>query len=125
MSDPAGSRRRWLPPALWAGVVVVSSSWPNPNVGDVPEGSDKITHFLLYGVLALLLGRAERALVGLPLRAAATLAAVSAFAALDEWHQRFIPGRSASTADWVADSAGAAVALVGLALARRGTSAAA
>ena len=117
-------RRRWLPPALWTAVVLVSSSWPDPDVGPVPAGSDKVTHFLLYGVLGVLLGRAERGLLGLPLRFVGTVAAVSAFAALDEWHQRFIPGRSASTGDWVADTLGALVGLLAVALTRRGAQAA-
>ncbi len=34
----------------------------------------------------------------------------SAFGASDEWHQSFVPGRSAELADWVADTAGAACA---------------
>jgi VanZ family protein len=36
----------------------------------------------------------------------------SAFGASDEWHQSFVPGRSAEVADWVADTAGAACAAV-------------
>jgi len=36
-------------------------------------------------------------------------AALAAFAAGDEWQQRFVPGRSADPADWLADLAGVAL----------------
>ena len=35
---------------------------------------------------------------------------VSVFGASDEWHQSFTPGRSATVADWVADTLGAGLA---------------
>jgi VanZ family protein len=35
-----------------------------------------------------------------------------AFGALDEVHQGFVPGRSQDAMDWVADAAGAALAVV-------------
>jgi VanZ family protein len=34
---------------------------------------------------------------------------IAAVGALDEWHQDFIPRRSMSFADWIADSSGAIV----------------
>ena len=37
---------------------------------------------------------------------------VSAYAASDEWHQSFVPGRASEAADWIADTAGAIVAVV-------------
>jgi VanZ family protein len=40
---------------------------------------------------------------------------IAAVGALDEWHQDFIPRRSMSFADWIADSSGA---LVGILLVR-------
>jgi len=48
----------------------------------------------------------------------AVLAAVLAFAALDELHQLFMPGRSAAMLDFVADAA-AAAAVCGALLIRR------
>jgi VanZ family protein len=38
--------------------------------------------------------------------------AAAGIAALDEWHQQFVPGRSASLGDWVADVAGAGIILL-------------
>ncbi|MBI4624416.1 MAG: VanZ family protein, partial [Verrucomicrobia bacterium] len=69
---------------------------------------DKVAHFMVYGLLATLvcrLGRGWRAL-------AWALVAVSAFGATDEWHQTFVPGRSSEFADWIADTLGAALAVL-------------
>lgn len=70
-------------------------------------GTDKVVHFLMYGVLAFLAARAAR----LDGRTTATLVTVGIGIALlggvDEWHQQFIPGRSMERADWMADALGA------------------
>ena len=116
--DVAGRGRRWWPPALWAAGLLVATSWPNPQVPDVRSG-DKVVHLLMYAGLAWLVARAEPRWV----RAAGPLVlvalALSALGALDEWHQQFIPGRGASVADWLADSAGAALALLAAAVRHR------
>ncbi len=68
---------------------------------------DKVAHFSVYGLLATLVcrqGRGWRAALW-------ALLAVSAFGASDEWHQSFVPGRSTELADWIADTAGAALAI--------------
>ncbi len=103
---------RWLPALLWLALVLTLTSIPNPNVPVSVAGGDKAAHAIMYGVLAGLVayaidlggrgvGRLGVAFVGL-----------AALAAADEYHQRFIPGRSASVADWVADVAGAATILL-------------
>ncbi len=114
------SPRRWLPFVCWALLVLTLTSIPNPSVPSVP-GGDKAAHAIMYGVLG---GLAAFALVGIrrPVLAhAAALVGIAALAALDEWHQLYIPGRSADVADWMADVIGATVALIlsALALARR------
>ena len=109
MSDPAG-RARWAPPALWAAAQLIATSWPNPHVPSVGQG-DKLVHALLYGVQAWLLGRAEPTLATSWRRAALTLGALACLAGLDEWHQRWVPGRSADVADAAADDVGAATGL--------------
>jgi len=122
--SPASHRpaARWLVAGLWAAAILVATSWPNPHVPDVPSG-DKVVHVALYAGLAWLVVRAlGPATQGT--RVALVVVAVTAFAAADEWHQRFIPGRSTSTADWAADTGGAtlgalAAAAVQLAAARR------
>jgi VanZ family protein len=118
VSDPA-SRSRWAPPALWAAALVIATSWPNPDVPQVGQG-DKVVHAVLYGILAWLLARAEPTLATVRRRAALTLVGLACFAALDEWHQAYVPGRSSSLADAMADCVGAASALA-LAARRRRT----
>lgn len=72
----------------------------------------KAAHMFLYFVLALLLWLA----VALPLRRnrhriAAVTALCAALAALDEWHQLSVPGRSGQVRDVLIDLTGAAMAL--------------
>lgn len=98
-------RTRWLPPVVWAALMLTATSIPNLAMPG-PSGTDKVGHFLMYCMLGFLLQRAAA-----PMRSARVLAivavAIAAFAALDEWHQAFIPGRAADVADFVADVTGA------------------
>ena len=103
--------RRWVPALLWLALIFTATSIPNPDVPSVP-GVDKATHAIMYGVLAALVARAlgPKAQVRSWLVGAAAGIALSG--ARDEWHQRFIPGRSASLGDWLADAAGAGFVLL-------------
>lgn len=99
--------RRWILPVLYAAAIFgISSIEYIPNVGQ-PEGSDKVAHFLLYYFFTASI---YWALSGVTTkRKAALLAAIiaAAYGATDEFHQRFVPGRTMSFYDWVADAAGA------------------
>lgn len=72
-------------------------------------GADKVVHASMYAVLGALIARAIAQEGGrvfvLPLVVIALLGAG------DEWHQMFIPGRSADVRDWLADVAGAIAGL--------------
>ena len=106
---------RWLAPVLWAGVIEVLTSWPNPPVVAAPPGTDKVVHHALYAVLAFLSMRAGWPQSGsrLPWKlAVAVLVGVAAFGALDEWHQQFIPSRAMELGDWLADATGVIVGTV-------------
>lgn len=97
---------------VWAGLILVGTSWPSISVGpDVIIGFDKVVHFGMYGILAVLVMRALRPPHGLT-QAMLVLLALAAFGAADEWHQAFIPGRSGSIWDWIADSLGVITGLV-------------
>jgi len=98
---------RWLPPLLWAGVILFATSVPPSLVPRRLSSYDKVVHFSMYGVLAMLLARYVLGGAVAVRAAIVTVACVTAFGAADEWHQKFIPGRSTEFADWVADSAGA------------------
>lgn len=114
--------RRWLPPTLWAAFTLVLTSIPGADLPVIPaHGVDKAVHLALYGTLGFLAVRAA----GRPARplsaALRILVAIACFAALDEIHQRFIPGRSMEFFDWVADTLGAAGGgSLALVIARRG-----
>ena len=99
----------------WAVVILAFTSIPNPELAGARH-ADKLAHFAGYGLLGLL---CMRATTGATLRAAAfVLVAVSAFGAVDEWHQQFIPGRSQDRADWFADTLGASLGVMLSAVAR-------
>ncbi len=97
-----------------AAIFAVSSI---PNVTTLPGGlADSTLHGAEYLVLAALLVRAvakgewrhvtwRTALIA--------LAASTAYALTDEWHQSFVPGRASEWRDVVSDAAGAAAAAGG------------
>ena len=107
--------RRWIPPLAWAAVILILTSIPVPRIG-APASTDKVVHLAVYAVLGVLLARApHRPRVG---TLVALAAGAALFGALDEFHQRFIPGRSASVDDWVADAVGGALGIIAYAAAR-------
>jgi VanZ family protein len=101
--------RRWGPPLLWLGAILTATSLPSRVLPDATfRYADKALHFTMYAGLAFLFARAMDDPARTP-RYRAVLAAfllTMAIGALDEWHQKFIQGRSTELADWIADSAG-------------------
>jgi VanZ family protein len=95
------------------GAIFYLSAQPDVSL---PTGvDDKTAHYLAYMSLGLLVTRALAR--GLPARitaavAAAALAITIGYGASDEWHQRFVPGRSSEMADLFADALGALGAVV-------------
>jgi VanZ family protein len=89
------------------GAIFVASSMTSPPV---PGGADKPWHALGYSGLSILV---VRAFAGrLPTRVqlktiAASVALVVFYGMTDEFHQTFVPGRTASIDDLVADTIGA------------------
>jgi VanZ family protein len=133
--------RAWLAVVAWALLIsTFSTSWfSGEQTGNFllpilrtllpwaqPEHLDaihaairKAAHVVEYLVLGVLLVRAlrEEGLAGLPLALAAILLG-SGWAALDEFHQEFVPGRTASPRDVAVDTSGVCAG-VALALVRR------
>ena len=114
--------RRWLwvwgPAILQMAVIFTLSAIP--NLKELPGGiSDFTGHFIGYGLLGALM---VRALAGARWAgvtaggAAQAWVASAAYGVSDELHQHFVPGRSTSAIDWVADALGAAVAIVAIVL---------
>jgi UDP-2,3-diacylglucosamine pyrophosphatase LpxH len=105
----------WILPIAVATAIVWLSHRPGYPLGiTLPPPLDKLAHFLAFGVLAGLLDLAlRRTRHDLPIyrRHLLIFLAVAVFAATDEWHQRFVPGRECAFLDWVADTLGAAFGL--------------
>lgn len=80
----------------------------------LPEGmSDKAGHGLGYASLGLTVVRAVAGGLPRPITVRIALVAIAiciGYGASDEWHQSFVPGRTAEIADLFADATGASVA---------------
>lgn len=106
--------RSHLPVLLWAAAIFVSSSIPGVRL---PETRilrlDTLLHFLVYLCLAWLINRSLHAQQRFPLPARrhllATILLTAAYGATDEFHQLFVPGRTAAWSDLAADAGGAVV----------------
>ena len=102
--------RRWLPPVLWAALILLLTSIPAPAQapGGIPH-LDKVAHLMLYAGLGWFTGRALRTRRAFPL--ALALVAIGAFGAFDEWHQELFH-RTPDFVDWAADVIGASFGLL-------------
>ena len=116
---PETARRAWLAVAAWAAFQLLLTSLPGPALPPVPGHWDWVAHLGMYFVLAVLLTRAAARSRWQPKRLWLVWLAVVAMAALDEQHQRLIPGRDAELGDWIMDSTGAAAGLALTTLAMR------
>jgi hypothetical protein len=112
----------WLPVVAWAALIFTLSSIPDlgTGLGGWDLALRKAAHVAEYGVLGALLFRAL-SLAGQPFHATRTVAWAwlvgAAYAASDELHQHFVPGRQASALDLVFDAAGVAVGALAVKLA--------
>jgi VanZ family protein len=93
--------RLWLPVVLWAALIFGLSSIPQlgTGLGTWDLVLRKLAHFCEYAILGALLLRA----LG---RETHAVAAGVAYAATDELHQHFVPGRHAAFRDVAIDAAG-------------------
>jgi VanZ family protein len=97
----------WGAAILYAVVIFWISSLS--DVPAAPRNVDKVFHFFEYFLFAFLLWRALRTtrLRRSMLRSALIVFAIgAAYAASDEFHQFYVPGRTCSVFDWAADVAG-------------------
>lgn len=97
------------PLVLMAMIFVASanSQIAAPNV----SGIDKVGHFIVYGWLGVLWARVPWVARLKPLGVWTAVAVASLYGITDEFHQSFTPGRGVEFADWLADTAGALVAV--------------
>ena len=118
---------RWLGLPVWLRVLVpflvMGAVWVSSSVSPVPRPADLLrsllhngAHVAVYALLAgsWLLAHPPQPRSAPPRRSrAAALRSVllaTAYGAVDEWHQSFVPGRVSSVADLLADASGAALA---------------
>lgn len=107
--------RLWAPVVAYMALLFALSSMASPPTPT--QLSDKAEHLLGYAGLGALALRATAGgrLNGLSAgTAVAAWAIAAAYGVTDEFHQRFVPGRTADVADVVADAAGAGAAVVAL-----------
>ena len=112
----------WVLTAAWAGVIFYFSTLTGSQVPSVLP--DYVPHFAEYAILAILLWLSVRAtkkqlppsLIGLWAIGITTI-----YAASDEFHQSFVPGRLMDVRDWAVDTSAAIVvaAALGYVIARR------
>ena len=98
-------RGSWFYPALLAAAILAASARSEVAAPGF-LGADKIAHFLVYGLLATLVARTQRRSRGWWGAVAASL-----FGLVDETWQGYTPGRVVEVADWMADAAGAVLAV--------------
>jgi len=101
--------------ALYAVAVIALSSWPGVSLPNIGTGHlDKILHFGQYLVLAFLVARGWG--LSLPRRWGARnvvlVIVLLLFAAADEYHQGWIPGRDPDRHDFLADAIGILIGFV-------------
>ena len=133
----------WLPVLAWMALIFTASSdahssqhssrlvepflhWlfpkmSQPHIEDLHLGIRKCGHLTEYAVLALLVWRAlHQSKNNLPTwswpKVGGTLLVVFLYAATDEFHQSFVPTRTAHFSDVLIDTTGAAIALLVLRL---------
>jgi VanZ family protein len=103
----------WLPVIALCAVIFWQSSFVTPDVLPGWPFQDKLLHGGVYGLLAALWVRAFNTLRGFHGRRRLLLLAGIALATLyglsDEWHQSFVPARTADPADLLADFIGSIV----------------
>jgi len=102
---------RWAPVVAWMAAVFFVSSIS--NLGKAGRVPDWISHPVEYGAGAVLVCRALAVPRGRPVTASTAVIATlltTAYGITDEYHQSFVPGRTADPADVVKDLVGAAAA---------------
>jgi VanZ family protein len=100
----------WLPPVLYAVAIFHFSSQSEPLPELTAHVWDKVLHTVEYTGLGLLVFRAVAG-EGLNGWTATllTIVIVSLYGASDEWHQSFVPLRTADVYDWLVDTMAAAL----------------
>jgi len=101
-----------LPWLLVMTLIIIESGISGDKFGPSFDSSDKISHFLIFGLLGWLLIRAVFKQKNTFIQQNyfwIVLTVVAVFAISDEIHQLYTPGRYFEVFDWIADMSGAAL----------------
>lgn len=100
----------------WMCILFYLSHQPALGTPSLFPGQDKVFHAGAYGVLGVLLLGSTRLKHGgyTVVQAFLSLTIASLYGISDEFHQSFTPGRTPEVLDWVADTTGAALAIMAL-----------
>lgn len=101
--------RYWLPVLAYVSLIFALSAQQGLQPPVKFQNSDKLAHMLEYGVLGWLLVRALRAVMPKRSWVFTTMLALGlglCIGAGDEFFQSFIPGRTSTVFDWLADGTG-------------------
>jgi len=99
----------WLPALLWMGFIFYFSSLPSKDIPLLFPLQDVLFHGIIYAALAYLFCRALKntyTQVVLIKLIFFTVVFGFVYGLSDEFHQSFVPGRSASTFDLLIDTIG-------------------
>jgi VanZ family protein len=99
---------RWVAVVAWAAVIFAMSSL---HGSQVPGRFGEEAHVAEYAVLGALLVFALLATLEVAPAARIALVACWVYAASDEWHQAFVPGRVCDPIDWTRDAVGAGIGI--------------
>ena len=107
----------WLPAVAWAGLIFFLSSQPDETFEKLGLQGQLLSiggHLVVYFVLMVLLVVALRFSSDLSSRQITIVAflIVALYGLSDEYHQSFVPGRTATIDDWIVDLVGAAIAWI-------------
>jgi hypothetical protein len=111
----------WLPLGIYLGVIYYFSSLSQPKLGLL--SADFPLHMIEYCILSLLIFRAMN--FGFKKKASINIILLSlilsiVYAVLDEIHQSYVPNRTPSYMDLLADSFGALLGMAGIIIYQRG-----
>lgn len=102
--------RYWVPVLFWMLLIITVSSLPGEYIPKVHIIEvDKIVHFFEFFILGILLLRAllnSNLNINLVRIVILSIVIASGYAAIDEWHQQFIPNRMPDFFDFLADFIG-------------------
>jgi len=105
----ANLRNYFLPAAIvWAVVIFCLSQIPGVDVPPLVFNTDKLLHAIVYSILGFLtLGSMKSTAEGYRLfQLWLAVVLVVIYGGLDEFHQYFVPGRTADIHDLMADAVG-------------------